>query len=452
MAIDRRQFLAAAAAVGTTAPAWAAPAPKPPLVSALGIDAAHLGLRAGSPDDQTTALQRAINQAAAAQVPLALGPGTYRAADIALPAGAHIVAPRGTARIIALRSRPIFTAANADRVTLAGLVLDGGRAPLEGAGLLTMKNGRQVKIVDCEIVNSGGHGILLEGVAGEISSSTVRDAADVAILSHDARGLTIARNLVREAGNNGIQILRNTVGEDGTMVLDNRIEDVRNRAGGSGQYGNGVNAHRAANVIVRGNRIQGCAFSAVRGNSASDIQIVGNSCSDIGDVAFYSEFSFEGAVIANNTVTRASTGISVANFNEGGRLAVVSGNILRDLAPRGPGLTPGEDWSFGIYVEADTAVTGNVIEKATVAGIIAGWGKFLRDVTITGNVVRAAPIGIGVSVVPGAGSAVIANNSISGARLAAVAGMDHLKPVTGDLTAEGATRYSHLTINGNRVN
>lgn len=451
MGIDRRHFLTAAAAMSAALPAGAAPSAKPPLPSALGLEAAHLGVRAGSSEDQSTAFQRAIDRAAAAQVPLALPPGTYRAGDLTLPAGAQIVAARGMARIVAVRGRPIFTAANADRITLSGLVLDGGHARLEG-GLVTLTNGRQARIVDCEIVNSGGHGIMLEGIAGEISGTTISGAADVALLSYEGRGLTIARNLVREAGNNGIQILRNAAGEDGTMILDNRIEDIRNRAGGSGQYGNGVNAHRAGSVIVRGNRIHNCAFSAVRGNSAADIQIIGNSCSDIGEVALYSEFSFEGAVIASNTVTRAQTGISVANFNEGGRLAVVSGNILRDLAPRMRPDPSGEDWGIGIYVEADTAVTGNVVEKATMAGIISGWGKFLRDVTVTGNVVRAAPIGIGVSVVPGAGSAVISNNSISGARVAAVAGLDHLKPITGDLALDGAARYAQLAISGNRVN
>jgi len=255
---------------------------------------------------------------------------------------------------------------------------------------------------------------------------------------------------VREAGNNGIQILRGVAGEDGTMVLDNRIEDIRNASGGSGQFGNGVNAHRAGNVIVRGNRIRNCAFSAVRGNSASAIEIVGNSCSGLGEVALYSEFSFKGAVIANNTVDGALIGVSVANFNEGGRIAVVQGNIFRNLA-RHPGQTDAEN-GIGIYVEADTAVSGNVVESAQFAGIMAGWGRYLRDVTITGNVVRAAAIGIGVSVVPGAGGAVIADNMISGSRRGAILGMDHLEVVSGDLTRDGAARYAQLSIAGNRVN
>ena len=48
------------------------------LTSALGRDATQYGVRPGSPDDQTRALQRAIDEAARAQVPLALPPGVYR--------------------------------------------------------------------------------------------------------------------------------------------------------------------------------------------------------------------------------------------------------------------------------------------------------------------------------------------------------------------------------------
>jgi uncharacterized secreted repeat protein (TIGR03808 family) len=446
MTIDRRTLLVALAATATPSFARAA-AP----ISTLGVDAAQLGVRAGSPDDQTKALQRAIDQAAAARAPLALAPGVYRAGDLALPAGTQINGIRGATRLVSTRGRPLLTAPQADRVTLAGLVLNGAGARLpDGLGLVSLMNGRDARITDCDLVGAGGHGIFLEGVAGEIAGCTVAGAADVAIISFDAKGLAIARNIVRAAGNNGIQILRRVAGEDGTMVLDNRIEDIRNVTGGSGQFGNGVNAHRAGNVIVRGNRIRNCAFSAVRGNSASSIQITGNSCSDVGEVALYSEFGFEGAVIANNTVDGAQTGVSIANFNEGGRIAVVQGNIFRNLAPRA--VNPEGDYGVGVYVEADTAVTGNVIESAAFCGIMAGWGRYLRDVTITGNVVRAAAIGVGISVVPGAGGAVVATNMISGARRGAILGMDHERAVSGDLAQEGAARYAQLAISGNRVN
>ncbi len=33
-------------------------------------------------------------------------------------------------------------------------------------------------------------------------------------------------------------------------------------------------------------------------------------------------------------------------------------------------------------------VTGNVIENAPSFGIVSGWGKYMRDVTISGNVIK----------------------------------------------------------------
>ena len=75
----------------------------------------------------------------------------------------------------------------------------------------------------------------------------------------------------------------------------------------------------------------------------------------------------------------------------------------------------------------------------------------MRDVSVTGNVVRGAGVGIAVSVTPGAGSAVIADNLISDIKSGAIVGMDRRKPMTGDLAREGATRYAQLAINGNRV-
>ena len=235
-----------------------------------------------------------------------------------------------------------------------------------------------------------------------------------------------------------------------------KIENVdythRKQSGGSGQYGNAINAFRAGNVIVRGNRIRNCDYSAVRGNSASNIQISGNSVSDVREVALYSEFSFEGAVIANNTVDGAALGVSVCNFNEGGRLAVVQGNIIRNLLPKRPiGTAPDDDAGIGIYVEADTAVSGNVIENAPAFGIIAGWGKYLRDVAISGNVIRKAFVGIGVSVASGAGSALVNNNMISETPGGAVVGLDHARPVTSDLSAEGAQRFAQVVMGTNAV-
>jgi uncharacterized secreted repeat protein (TIGR03808 family) len=411
-----------------------------------------MGVRAGSAEEQTGALQRAIERAAAARVPLALPPGTYRTGALKLPAGTALVGIPGATRLVHTGGASLLGAMHVDQISLTGLTLEGNKHALPPReGLVHFELCRGVRIADCAILGSGGHGIMFANIEGEVTGSTIADAADVALWSYDGLGLTIAGNTVTNAGNNGIQIIRSAAGHDGTMVLDNRIDATNNRLGGSGQYGNAINAFRAGDVIVRGNIIRQCAFSGVRGNIASNIQIVGNTVHQAGEVALYSEFAFEGAVIAQNLVDGAETGVSVANFMQGGRLAVVQGNIFRNLQPRDPNSPAGELRGVAIYVEADTTVTGNVIENARDAGIIAGWGNFLRDVAVTGNVVRQAGIGIGVSVVPGSRSALISSNLITGFRRGAIVGMDHARPVTGDLARDGTQSYAHLSIAGNRV-
>jgi uncharacterized secreted repeat protein (TIGR03808 family) len=340
-----------------------------------------------------------------------------------------------------------------DNLLLSGITLDGGNIALpERRGLIHCLGGRDTHIVDCEVMGSGGSGIWLEQISGDVSGNIITDTAVTAIVSFDAKGLIVSRNTIIRTHDNGIEILRTSIGDDGTLIADNRIEDIKAGPGGSGQYGNAINAFRAGNVIVRNNRIKNCDYSAVRGNSASNIQITGNSITDVREVAIYSEFSFEGAIIANNTVDSAAFGVSVCNFNEGGRIAVVQGNIIRNLLAKRPiGTTPDDDAGIGIYVEADSSVTGNVVENAPSFGIVAGWGNYLRDVAITGNVIRKAFAGIGVSVMPGAGTALVNNNMISETPRGAVVGLDHARAITTDLCMEGAQRFAQLVIGSNAV-
>ena len=452
MDIDRRHIIGASAAGVAGALAMPVNATRAaPLTSALGRDATHYGVKPNSSDDQTRALQRAIDESARAQAPLALPPGIYRSGELRLALGSQIVGVRGATTLRFIGGTSLVSSESADHIGLSNLTLDGGGIAMPTRrGLIHCLGGRDVRITDCEITGSGRNGIWLETVAGEISGNIILQTAATAIVSFDALGLTVTRNTILEANDNGIEILRTAIGDDGSIVTGNRIENIKAGPGGSGQYGNAINAFRAGNVIVSGNRISDCDYSAVRGNSAANIQITGNSVFGVREVALYSEFAFEGAVIANNTVDGAAVGVSVCNFNEGGRLAVVQGNIIRNLLPKRPiGTAPDDDAGIGIYIEADTSVTGNVIEKAPSFGIMAGWGKYLRDVAISGNVIRKSFIGIGVSVADGAGSALINSNVISDTPRGAVVGLDHAKPVTPDLTANGAAKYAQVALGGN---
>ena len=451
MDVNRRHLIGASVAGALAMPQDAAKAA--PLSSSLGRDVTQFGVRPGSTDDQTRALQRAIDDAARTQSPLALPPGVYRSGMLRLARGTQLIGVRGATKLVFTGGPSLLSGEGADNVLLSGITLDGGHIPLpKRRGLIHCLSGRDTRIVDCEILGSGGSGIWLEQVSGDVSGNIVTDTEVTAIVSFDAKGLIVSRNTITGTRDNGIEILRTSIGDDGTLVADNRIEDIKAGPGGSGQYGNAINAFRAGNVIVRNNLIKNCDYSAVRGNSASNIQITGNGITDVREVALYSEFSFEGAVIANNTVDGAAFGVSVCNFNEGGRIAVVQGNIIRNLLPKRPiGTAPDDDAGIGIYVEADSAVTGNVVENAPSFGIVAGWGQYLRDVVITGNVVRKASAGIGISVVPGAGAALVNNNMISETPLGAVVGLDHARAVTTDLSIEGAQRYAQIMIGSNAV-
>jgi uncharacterized secreted repeat protein (TIGR03808 family) len=454
MDVNRRHLIGASAAGVAGALAMSPDAAHAaPLTSMLGRDITQYGVRPGSPDDQTKALQRAIDDAARAQIPLALPPGVYRTGMLRLQNGTQLIGVRGATRLVFNGGASMLQGEGAGSVGLDNITLDGGGIPLPTRrGLVHCLGGRDIRITNCEIAGSGGNGIWFEQVSGDISGNIITGTTTTAIVSFDAQGLLVTRNTIIGTNDNGIEILRTSIGDDGTQVLDNRIEDIKAGPGGSGQYGNAINAFRAGNVIVRGNRIRNCDYSAVRGNSASNIQISGNSVSDVREVALYSEFAFEGAVIANNTVDGAAFGVSVCNFNEGGRIAVVQGNIIRNLLPKRPiGTAPDDDAGIGIYVEADTSVSGNVIENAPSFGIVAGWGKYLRDVVISGNVIRKAFAGVGVSVTPGAGTALVNNNMISETPRGAVVGLDHARPITPDLCAEGAQRFAQVVIGTNAV-
>ncbi len=453
MKFDRRRLFAAfagAASAGAAAPA-AAREPLAAPASRAEIEATALGVRPNAEIDQSAILQSAITRAAAAGSLLRLPPGVYRVGALQLPPFAAIAGAIGSTRLIMTGGDSLLAATGGDYVSISGLVLDGNHVALpEGRGLVHLAQGRALRLTDCMIVNAGGDGAVLDAVAGEITGNTVIDAANRAIFSNDAAGLRIAGNTVRRAGNGGLLVWRSKPGDDGTLVVDNRIEDIANKAGGSGQYGNAINVFRADNVIVRGNRVRNAAFSAVRGTGASNLQIVGNTCSELGECALYAEFGFEGAVIADNIVDGAAVGVSVTNFDKGGRLGVVQGNLIRNLTRRQP---PGSDPhdTIGIGVEADTVVAGNIIESANGTGIQAGWGPYLRDVSVTANIVRGTDYGIAVSVASGAGTAVIANNLVSGARLGGIVGKEWSETVTGDLSKDGAERYAQLSIDGNRV-
>jgi uncharacterized secreted repeat protein (TIGR03808 family) len=135
----------------------------------------------------------------------------------------------------------------------------------------------------------------------------------------------------------------------------------------------------------------------------------------------------------------------VTNFNEGGRLAVVQGNLIRNLFLR----KDADSRGIGITVEADSVVTGNVIEGSPGYGILIGWGGYVRDVSVTDNLIRNVYIGIAVQTGPLAGTALISSNLIAGAKDGAIRAMSGPTPVGPDLARDSAEAYRNLAVYAN---
>jgi uncharacterized secreted repeat protein (TIGR03808 family) len=414
------------------------------------LDAASEGVRPDTGSDQSAAFVALLRRASDANLPVFLAPGTYFLAGIELPPRTRIQGIAGATRIL-MAGPSLFTARQAERIELSGLTLDGvGRAIGDGwRALLDIIGPTEVDIANCRIENSGGMGIALDNATGRIERCSMAGIADVAIYANDSRGLAIRDNTVADCGNGGILVHRRQAGEDRSIVAGNRIERIRSELGGTGQWGNGINVFRAGSVLIEGNVVSDCAFSAIRSNGGSNVQVTGNQCLRSGETAVYSEFIYEGALITGNVVDGAANGISVVNFNEGGRLAVVSGNIVRNLQQTGPYRADPPGFGVGITVEADTAATGNVIENAPLFGMHLGWGPYLRNVVATGNVIRNAGEGIAVTVAEGAGKALISDNMISGAARGAIVAHRWVEAV-GDLVAN-PDAYPHLAIGRNLV-
>lgn len=451
MTFDRRFVLAGIGLATTSAAALAGPrAANENGAEPSGAEGfAHPPLEPGADGEQTEALQAAIDAGASRGAPVLLPPGHFLVQRIALRPGTRLVGAYGKT-ILEFAGGPAFiTARDADGIALEGLVLDGGLLPLApGAadGLISATNCAGLAIRNVEIRRALQNGIALRNCSGRITDSTITEISQAAIVSHNAAGLEISHNLVARCGNNGILVWREKPGEDGTIVAANRIEGIEARAGGSGENGNGVNVFRAAGVLVTGNRISDCAYTAIRANAASNVQMVANNCARLGEVALYAEFGFEGALISGNVVVDAASGISITNFNEGGRLAVVQGNLIRNLKRREA--EPVDKRGDGISVEADAVVAGNVIEGAPSAGIVIGWGKYMRDVAVTQNLIRDARVGIMVTADREAGSCLISQNLISGAKEGAIRAMALGLPVGPDLAVEPATS-ARVSIGGN---
>lgn len=380
--------------------------------------------------------------------------GDYFVSNIEMPDNTRIFGIPNASRVIYTGRGHGLRARSAQYLELRDIVIDGASNPLADyvKGVLNISKCANVTLDNISVQNSGLYGIYLEVCGGAIKNCDISGAREAAIYAVQSTGLDMRNNHIHDCDNGGILVHRWEVGEDNTSVSNNRIARIAATNGGTGPWGNGINVYRAGNVSISDNHISDCAFSAIRANSASNIRVSDNSCFGSGETALYVEFAFQGAVVTGNLIDGGTMGISIANFNSGGRMSVISGNLIRNITDKGPYSANVTGFGHGIAVEADASVSGNTIENVATWGMLVGWGPYLRSVNINGNLIRKAPIGIAVSVVKGSKSTSITNNIFDEISRGAIIGHEWPKPVTKDLALVGKSPFSHLHIANNRVN
>lgn len=447
----RRRLMTVGLGAGLTATAGQALAGRQTHSADLNLYGNWVDLPVNTTADLSDKLQKIIDEHAANGVPVLLPPGQLRVANLKLRSGTHLVGANGLTILAYAGGDTFVTASTANDIELRGITFDGNNLAIDArrtTGLLAFNNCRNVVLHSCAVKNSLLNGVALDNSSGRLVENLICNMGEAAIFANDSQGLDIVHNEILDCRNNGIQIWRTRSGHDGSTVRANRIHKIAASNGGSGQYGNGINVFRADDVSASDNHIEDCAYSAIRGNAASNLQMTGNRCNRIGEVALYSEFEFEGTMISNNVVTNAASGISVTNFNRGGRLATVTGNLIRNLNRRE--YEPVDKRGIGISVEADSLVTNNVIENAPSAGIALGWGAYRRDLIAAQNIIRDAKVAILVSADAEAGPTLITNNMISGSTSGGVR-LAHLDQPIGPDLVNGNTTTHAMTITQNIV-
>jgi uncharacterized secreted repeat protein (TIGR03808 family) len=403
---------------------------------------------AGAPGQATPALQKAIAEAQRDGRTFVVPRGVNYVSRLSVVGDIRLVGADGSSKLVAVGPGPILTLERADKATVENLIFEGvGGAAGDDAALIEARDVARLDLDGCSFAHAG-YAIKLERCGGRVERNSFRNLAQSALHSLDATGLAIADNRVEDCGANGVQVWRSTPGYDGTIIRGNRIERIRADPGGDGPYGNAISVFRAGGVSTTDNIVRGVSFSAVRYNSGSDALIANNNCSDIRETALYVEFAYQGAVVSGNVVDGASTGISVTNLDQGGRIATVTGNMVRNLnrpLPQG-----GLVYGIGVHVEADTVVSGNTIDQADYAGLKLGYGVGLADVAAVGNLIADCGYGVAVSVAPGAGGATIRDNRIARARRGALVGLAWEQLASPDLVADAA-KYPRLAISGNDI-
>ena len=385
----------------------------------------------GTPSGWTAAtLQQGIDAARSNGLTLFIRPGTYDTGDL------HIDSSGGTNPIV-MEAIPgsvtirytggtdFFSITGVSDCVLRGIVVDRNNISQSGwAAAILVRNASRTLIENCRILNSPQRGLYLVncGTRQTVGSSGTNEIlasagrivgceisnCDVAIFSFANVALHVESNTIHNCSNNGILIWQDSPLLDGSSVVDNSITYIRADAGGTGQNGNAINVYNANGCNVINNRIRFCKFTAVRANASSNTVIANNNIYAMAETAIWAEETGigdgqtnVGTVISGNVINICRDGISATNFSSGGRLATITGNVVRNA-------TAGS----GIFVEGDSIINANLVECMHQFGVVLGTNSYTRNLIASDNVLRNCAAGVAISSSSGAGYVLVTDNMI----------------------------------------
>ena len=242
------------------ATAEAAPLPQ----AAFGRTVADFGVEPNAERDQSAAMQRALNELAAAGQPIIIPAGKYRLAKVQLPPKAAILGAPGLTILIGV-SAPVFECHDGADVSLRGVAF-------MGAGLVA-RECHNLTIADCQVLSSGGDGLVCSGsgllVTGNRASACARSAVWV-----EGDGL-VSNNLISGGGQFGLRL--GSAWRLGTMsVINNYIDGP--------EVGIGVSSSDAGYAFIAMNMISGAKNGGIRALSGNEL--IGKDLTRGGSEAF----------------------------------------------------------------------------------------------------------------------------------------------------------------------
>lgn len=396
-------------------------------------------------------LARRLREAARTGAAVRLPPGEISLMGLELPDGAALIGAPGRTVLKLAGLGPLLTATMARKITLENLVLDGAGAvvPRE-KGLVDAADVLEFNMHGCTVRRSESRGVDMLRSGGTVSQCVIEDVGDCAFFSFDGLGVDFDNNQVRRCGDNGVLAWTKVAGTyDGARIRNNVIEDIHNRSGGNGPYGNGVSVYGGHSVRVENNRIRRCAYTHVRNNAAVNCEVVGNDCVNCGERSMYAEFGAKNSTFRNNRIEDVGSGIGVANPERGTDGAIVEGNTIIKMTERHPDadFSPEMLWMTGVDGEKNVQILGNTISGGWIGVALGGPHENVR---VEGNTIADVDYGVLFFVFDGGGASSITRNRIRGARKASIAASHPgFTWLPGDLAKPGAPKYAGIAIAGN---